>query len=160
MAVTNDLIARYGNALLKYCFGILCDFHEAQDAMQETFVKAHFAKNPPSPDKIGAWLYKIAFNTCLTMLKKRRITQPLDENDASYQMDEPFIDLALVSALQLLSPEDRALFYSRAVDDIDYSELEVLYSTSAGALRKRYMRARNKLKDHLVQIGYMKGESL
>ena len=88
------------------------------------------------------------------MLKKRKVTESLNENDAYYQMDEPFIDPALVSALQLLSPEDRALFYSRAVDDIDYGELEVLYGTSAGALRKRYMRARNKLKDHLEQIGY------
>ena len=160
MEITNEIVERYGNALLKYCFGILCDFHEAQDAMQETFAKAHFAKKPPDPEKHGAWLYKIAYNTCLTMLKKRRFTQPLDEKDATYQMEESFIDPALVSALKVLSPQDRALFYSRAVEDIDYSELEALYNTTASALRKRYMRARDKLKNHLTQIGYTEGENL
>ena len=160
MAITNEDVTRYGNAILKYCFSILCDYYEAQDAMQETFAKAHFARNAPLPEKYSPWLYKIAYNTSLTMLKKRRPTQPLKEHDVTYQIDEPFIDPALTAALQLLSPQDRALFYSRAVDEMDYSELESIYNTSANALRKRYMRARNKLKDHLIQIGYLEGESI
>ena len=160
MPVTNEIVARYGNAVLKYCFSILCNFYDAQDAMQETFIKAHYARNAPHPDKYGAWLYKIAYNTCITMLKKRKPTKQLMESDAAYQMEEPFIDPVLTEALKILPPQDRALFYSRAVEDVDYIELEALYNTSANALRKRYMRARNKLRDHLIQIGYLRGENL
>ncbi|MCL2388177.1 MAG: sigma-70 family RNA polymerase sigma factor [Defluviitaleaceae bacterium] len=150
-------IKRYGNAILKYCFGILCDYHEAQDAMQETFAKAHASrKNLKSYESYAAWLYKIAYNTCLNMRRKRRVllVSHSQEHEGYYHMDEPFIDSTLQEALLILTPPDRALFYSRAVEDMDYSQLEALYNTRAATLRKRFERAKTKLRDYLVQNGY------
>ncbi|MCL2578178.1 MAG: sigma-70 family RNA polymerase sigma factor [Defluviitaleaceae bacterium] len=157
----DEEIKLYGNAILKYCFGILCDFHEAQDAMQETFARAFFAREKlKSQENFKAWIYKIAYNICLNMLRKRRFFYaPANENEGSYQMDEPFIDSVLLDALLILPPKDRALFYNRAVEDMDYSQLEALYSTRAATLRKRYERAKNKLKNYLLETGFAENTS-
>ena len=142
----------YGNAILKYCFGILCDYHEAQDAAQETFVKAHFArKTLKAEENFKAWIYKIAYNICLNMIRKRRFFYA-PANNNSYLQEDSFIDPVLLDALLILPPKDRALFYSRAVDDMDYNQLEALYSTRAATLRKRFERAKSKLKKHLEGV--------
>jgi RNA polymerase sigma-70 factor (ECF subfamily) len=154
-------IRRYGNAVLKYCFGMLCDYHEAQDAMQETFAKAYRARQSlKEQEKYSAWLYKIAYNVCLNILRgrKRRFLLSFSrsddnaeagKNEGVYYMPEPFIEPVLQEALMTLNPLDRAIFYSRAVEDMEYSEIEKLYDIRSAALRKRFERAKKKLKTYL-----------
>ncbi|MCL2500398.1 MAG: sigma-70 family RNA polymerase sigma factor [Defluviitaleaceae bacterium] len=142
-----EALERYGKAIFKYCLGILCNYHDAQDAMQETFIKAHKAEaSLRLRENYGAWLYRIAYNTCLNILRgKRRWLFPV-KKETAYEMPEPFIDPVLIAALETLSPADRALFYSRAVEDMDYVQLEERFGIRAATLRKRYERAKNKLK--------------
>ena len=59
-----DAIALYGQPLLRYCHHILCDYHEAQDAVQTTFVKAWLRRHTlrgGGQDNERAWLYRIAY---------------------------------------------------------------------------------------------------
>ena len=150
-------VHRYGNAILKYCYGILCDYHEAQDARQETFIKA-YAKRAAYEDQgvMGAWLYKIAYRTCLNMLRKKRFMPWGGEaqKEASYEMGDDLVSHDIKAALSFLPPKDRALVYSRAVEGMDYNQLESLYGTSAATLRKRYERAKKKLEARLSEAGY------
>jgi RNA polymerase sigma-70 factor (ECF subfamily) len=152
----DEVVRQYGNAIFRYCYGILCDYHEAQDAMQETFAKAYMASGSlKSRDSIGAWIYRIAYNNCINLLRKRKRRQIISEiKSEEYYSDEPFIDPVLTEALMILSPRERALFYSRAVEDLDYNRLESIYNEKAATLRKQYERARKKLKEHLS--GYLK----
>ena len=57
----SQMIDRYGQPLLRYCHHILCDYHEAQDAVQITFYKAytHRARFQPGTN-LSAWLYRLA----------------------------------------------------------------------------------------------------
>ena len=57
----SQMIDRYGQPLLRYCHHILCDYHEAQDAVQITFYKAytHRARVQPGTN-LSAWLYRLA----------------------------------------------------------------------------------------------------
>lgn len=142
---------RYGNALFKYCWGILCDFHDAQDAVQETFAKAHSARQTLlSQEAYAAWLYKIAYRTCLNIQRSKRrwLFFPPKEpvRETACHMDDPFSEPALMAALATLTPADRALFYSRAVEGMEYSQLEERFNIRAATLRKRYERAKNKLR--------------
>ncbi|MCL2357850.1 MAG: sigma-70 family RNA polymerase sigma factor [Defluviitaleaceae bacterium] len=151
----DEEIKLYGNVIFKYCFGILCDYHEAQDAVQETFAKAYFSQSKlKSQESFKAWLYKIAYNVCMNILRKRRrYFSDADDTIAARAnaSDSPFIDPDLTEALLVLSPQDRALFYSRAVDGTDYEELSKLYGVRAATLRKRYERAKTKLKNFLTE---------
>jgi len=67
------IVLRYSNAMLSVSYSVLGDFHEAQDATQETFMKCynnlHTLKNP---HRLGSWLYSIAYRTSLDFLKKRQ----------------------------------------------------------------------------------------
>ena len=58
-----DAIALYGQPLLRYCHHILCDYHEAQDAVQTTFIKAYDNRSRFRPGtSLSAWLYRLALS--------------------------------------------------------------------------------------------------
>jgi RNA polymerase sigma-70 factor (ECF subfamily) len=156
-----EAIAHYQHGLIKYCYSLLGNYHDAQDAMQETFAKAYAKSNSfRGESNIVTWLYRIAHNTCLGMLRKRRFAflpwgkETEKEASTAPGMPDPFLNETLTKALSCLSPKDRALVYARAVEDISYEELAVIHSTRAAALRKRYERARAKLKKVLQSQGY------
>lgn len=153
-ACLDAAIARYGQSLLRYCHHVLCDYHEAQDAVQLTFLKAWDNRESFRPGtNLRAWLYKLAYRTCVDLLRARRrqlFTPPPAPRDPDY------IGPALRSALEALSPQDRGLVFGRVMEELSYDELSAIYGISAAALRKRYERARRKLAGALA--GHSPGE--
>lgn len=149
MITLEEAVERYSGVLFKYCYGILCDYYEAQDAVQETFAKAFVKRESYREDKnYAGWLYRIAYNTCIVFLRKKRfhlheeIERPGTKPDNSLSEE-------MLTALAALKPADRALIFHRALEEMDFSELEGVYGTSASTLRKRYERAKKKLQKHL-----------
>lgn len=62
----------YGQPMLRYCHNILCDYFEAQDAVQMTFIKAYNKRNSfKNGTSLSAWLYRIAYTTCIDLLKRK-----------------------------------------------------------------------------------------
>ena len=149
-AELKTVMDEYGHALLRYCHNILCDYHEAQDALQMTFIKAYYKRASFKEDSaLSPWLYRIAYTTCVDIMRKKKFklsyflpTQPEEKGHIS----EDILD-----ALSKLSGADRALVYARVMEDIPYEELAQIHGKSAAALRKRYERAKNKLAEALKQ---------
>ncbi|MCL2189063.1 MAG: sigma-70 family RNA polymerase sigma factor [Defluviitaleaceae bacterium] len=157
-ALLAQLIMAHGAAITRYCYSILCDYHDAQDAAQMAFIKAHKkAAQLRDEDAAGPWLYRIAYHTCLDIRRNRRLyalfVGGLPKEDSVYE-DAPDLGLReeLIRALRILSPKERALFYSRAVEDLDFNALAERFGASAQTLRKRYERARKKLARELEKI--------
>jgi RNA polymerase sigma-70 factor (ECF subfamily) len=71
--------------LTGYCYRMLGSGFEAEDAVQETMVRAwRNADSLESPEALRAWLYRIAHNVCLDMLKgSQRRARPMDLGPAS-----------------------------------------------------------------------------
>ncbi|MDD2477106.1 MAG: RNA polymerase sigma factor [Tepidanaerobacteraceae bacterium] len=144
-------IELYGQPLLRYCHNILCDYFEAQDVVQMTFIKAYNKrKSFKSGTSLSAWLYRIAYTTCIDLLRKKKLlfflphirVKSFIEQESE---DTNFIRDDLKEALLTLSPEERALVFSRVIDEKSYTELEEIYHVSSPTLRKRYERAKRKL---------------
>lgn len=138
----------YGKALLRYCHNILCDYEDAKDAVQVVFIKAY--KNSKKFEKgtrLSAWLYRIAYTTCIDILRKKKwkIFQELPV------VNEEYMSETLQQALLQLTGEERALIFSRVIDEKSYAELEEIYQVDQSTLRKRYERAKNKLAKILKQ---------
>ncbi|MEH6942261.1 RNA polymerase sigma factor [Bacillus sp. JJ722] len=145
----NSAIEQYGQPLLRYCHNILCDYYEAQDAVQITFIKAYKKrKSFTSGTSLSAWLYRIAYTTCIDTLRKKKLLliRHSYKND-----DSTFMNEDLKAALSTLSPQDRALVFSRVIDEKNYTELEEIYRIPASTLRKRFERAKKKLANELKE---------
>ncbi|WHH58664.1 RNA polymerase sigma factor [Petroclostridium sp. X23] len=137
-------IELYGRPLLRYCHSILCDYNEAQDAVQVTFIKAYNKrKSFRSGTSLSAWLYRISYTTCIDILRRKKVLFLVSQKQTHTSSN--LIGNDLKKALLTLTPTERALVFSRIIDEKSYVELESIYQTSTATLRKRYERAKTKL---------------
>ena len=149
-------VATYGQPLLRYCHLLLKDYHEAQDAVQTTFIKAFYGNTSQyPPDEISPILYKIAYNHAMDILRgRRRFFNFLQKERpaTSYYIEETLSE-EINSALSQLAPKDRGLIVNHLIEGMDYSQLSQIYNAPEATLRKRYQRAKARFANALRQEG-------
>lgn len=141
-----EVIARYGEPLLRYATTILCDYQEAEDVVQEVFLSAYQNRAAFDGRHLSAWLYKITYHRSLNALKKRKVV-PLDAAIDIAAPPAPPAELSdeVLQVLTLLKPEERALLYGRIMEEESYETLSQRLGRSPAALRKQYERSKKKL---------------
>jgi RNA polymerase sigma-70 factor (TIGR02960 family) len=157
-----------------HCYRMLASFEEAEDAVQETLLRAWRSRDTfDGSSLLRAWLYRIATNVCLDMLRvrSRRLTtirnlgevpwlQPYPDSlldELAPRMDEPdavvvereTIELAFLAALQLLPPRQRAALIARDVLGWPADQTASLLETSVAAANSALQRARATMGEHL-----------
>jgi RNA polymerase sigma-70 factor (TIGR02960 family) len=167
-----ELAERHRRELHVHCYRMLGSFQDAEDAVQETFLKAWRARATyEGRSTFRAWLYRIATNACLDLLAKRRPEpasggevrwlQPypdslLDELPAA-DADEPealamareTIELAYVVAVQHLAPRPRAVLVLRDVLGWPAKDVADLLGDSVNSVNSALQRARAGMREHL-----------
>ncbi|CAN7405529.1 RNA polymerase subunit sigma-70 [Terrabacter sp. LjRoot27] len=165
-------VERHRRELHVHCYRMLGSFEDAEDAVQETFLRAWRRRETfEGRSTFRAWLYRIATNTCLDLLAKRRPTaatggevpwlQPypdrlLDELPADGG-DEPeavalareTIELAYLVAVQHLAPRARAVLILRDVLGWPAKDVGDLLGDSVNSVNSALQRARAGLREHL-----------
>lgn len=151
--------------LFAIAYGILQSREEAEDVVQDTFVKAWKSRwRIRDSAKLPAWLGTIARHRARDLARKRR-PEPLPENFESNEV-VPFQDAAgqkadldgeVRSALAQLPELHRAAVTLRYFEDLDYGTIEQTLGLTNGALRGILGRAlglmRKRLKPALTAIG-------
>lgn len=157
-----ELIARFQGVVFGLCFRMLDHRHDAEDAMQETFIRALrgiFGFDADRP--IRPWLLEIAANRCRTALAARaRRPAPaspccvVDRPDARPAVADPD-DLAgeLELALGRLRPEYRRVFTLFHEQGLSYEEIAVALGRPVGTVKTWLHRARAELAAHLASRG-------
>ncbi len=174
-ATTRDQLAgqfeQYRSELQGYCYRMLASPFEAEDAVQEAFVRAwRGVEKFEGRAALRSWLYRIATNVCLDMLEGReRRARPMDLGPAG----EPILDnlharseatwiapmpdpaeavesretirLAFISALQHLPPKQRAVLILCEVLHWQASEVAELLETTVASVNSALQRARATL---------------
>lgn len=137
--------------LLRLCKGYATDDDEAQDLLQETFVKVWQNLDKFRGDsKISTWLYRVTVNTCLGHLKKEKNkrTDPLPGNrdisadNNSGQKEEEINNL--YKAIKDL-PESERLIISMVLEEISYNEIAEALEITEGNLRVKIHRIKQQL---------------
>ncbi len=125
----------------------MLNYHDAQDALQETFIKAYRKRNQFDIEtSLQAWLYRIAYTTSINILRKRKrykIALPV------YHQGEEYMSEPLRNVLLSLSDIERALLYGRVMEKQSYGELSEQLCIKTDTLRKRYERLRKKMESKL-----------
>ncbi len=157
------LAERHRRELHVHCYRMLASFDEAEDAVQETFLRAWRHRDSFDGDgAVRAWLYRIATNVCLDMLRRRarqarrvashtprcrgcsptptccstRWRRPTDGPEAA-AVDRETIELAFLAALQVLPPRQRAALIVRDVLGWPAGETAALLETQRGGGQQR-----------------------
>ena len=152
-----EIINAYGEKLLRYASAILCDYHEAENVVQEVFISAYQNRGGFDGCNLSAWLYKITYNRSMNQLKKRKLFYFIDiRSEAVLPAEDIGFSDEILCALQKLKPKERALIYGRIMEEQSYDELSLLTGSSPAALRKQYQRAKNKLAEYLTAGNYGK----
>jgi RNA polymerase sigma-70 factor, ECF subfamily len=156
-----DELERHRVELTRYCTGILGSRPEAEDAVQETLLRAWRGHGRfEGRSTLRPWVYRIATNVCMTMLKARARravpidpetlnTAPLyagrDTDPAERAVTREGFRLALLAGVGRLPPRQRAVLFLRDVLDWRASEVAELLATSTAAVNSALQRARATL---------------
>jgi RNA polymerase sigma-70 factor (ECF subfamily) len=167
------LTERYRRELHIHCYRMLASFDEAEDAVQETFLRAWRARESFDGSLVRAWLYKIATNVCLDAIRRsaRRLTSmhtfaevswitpypdrlldevaPSEDEPEAVVVTRETIELAFLAALQVLPPRQRATLIARDVLGLPASETASVLDTSVPAVNSALQRARATMQMHL-----------
>lgn len=155
------LIIEYGDAVLRMCFLYLKDYHLAEDAAQETFIKAmkHYDSfNRKSSEK--TWLTRIAINCCKNIMRMnwfRLGRGQLEENIQAVATDpiEKVLERdGITRAIQSMEVQDRELIILYYYQELSMKEIAQVIGKSENVTIQRVNRARKKLKKILMEVGY------
>ena len=161
-----QLTVKYQDRLFNGMVQILRSESEAEDVVQDAFVLA-FTKldSFKGNSAFFTWLYRIAYNTAITRLRRRKPTVSIDGLSDSKALDFPDAGPApddriqqqeqavqLNQAMERLSSEHRAILILREMEELDYDAISEILDLPVGTVRSRLHRARCQLREHLELI--------
>ncbi|MEQ6902192.1 sigma-70 family RNA polymerase sigma factor [Nocardioides sp. YIM 152588] len=173
LADFDALTSRYQRELMAHCYRMSGSLHEAEDLVQETFLRAWKASAGfQGRSSVRTWLYRIATNVCLTNLEGRprrplpaglgtadsTVNEALAEDhevpwlepvpDAAVEVEQrDTIRLAFVAALQHLPARQRAVLILRDVLRWTAAETATALDTTTAAVNSALQRAHAQLAD-------------
>jgi len=152
------LVDRYYAACARYASRMLGHRQDAEDALQETFIRVHRGLGAyDERQTFRAWLYRILVNECRSLARRRvrrdrwllhdagaaeRRPAPSGERDADLRD-------ALQRALDDIEPLLREAFLLKYGEGLEYAEIAALTGTSVSALKMRVKRARDAMRPAL-----------
>jgi RNA polymerase sigma-70 factor (ECF subfamily) len=155
-----DCIKNYSKQIFAYCYRMLnSNKQEAEDAVQEIFMKTynHLLHNKLPINSIQLWLYKVAHNHCINIIRKQKYISfiSLSEDMATDKCipgnhfeESEFTEL-IQEALKKLSSVQRTVFILRTVNGYDYKEISIVVKRNPQTVRKQYERAKQKVKNFI-----------
>lgn len=155
------LVDRYHDRLARYAVRMLGDREDAEEALQDTFLRAYRALDRyRDEERFGGWLFRILVNQCRTVLARRqrraellasaRWDPPALASDP--EMEESGLREELERALAELPAPAREALLLRYAEELTYEEIATITGSGISALKMRVQRACAKLRSLLLEV--------
>ncbi len=156
-----DLVERYYDACWRYAYRMLGDRADAEDAAQETFLRALAAlATYEERSQFREWLFTILVNQCRNALvsrsrRERRFVSsdefPVQEHGLRAAEPPAMADDELAQAVARLEPEQREALLLRFGEGMDYAQMSLATGASQSALKMRVKRGCDRLRGMLAR---------
>ncbi len=152
------LVDRYKVKLFNLIYRMLQNREEAEDILQETFLRAFRERERYDPRwAFSTWIYTIALNLCRNELKRKKRFKffgiDLIKDDRRYAVETKInangLSSTLEKAIASLPVKYRTVFLLREVDELSYEEMSQSLGVPLGTIKSRVNRARLMLRDKL-----------
>jgi RNA polymerase sigma-70 factor, ECF subfamily len=153
-----NLVGAYERPVYNLCYRMLGNPHEAEDAAQETFLRAYANLEKYDPaHKFSTWIFTIANNHCIDRLRKRRaVYVSIEDNPVleNLESDQPLPEPSAVRMEQsrevqaligMLEPDYRTPLVLRYWEDYSYEEIAETMELTVAAVKSRLFRARQQI---------------
>ena len=143
-----------GKQMYALAYSILGNREDAEDALQESFLKIqHHISDYDSTKNGYNWVLKISKNSAIDLLRKRRENLNIDDFKDEIRADTSSIDdkVAIDEALWKLDETDRQIVVLKVFSRLKFREIAEMMELSVDAIEKRYQRTLKKLKELLSE---------
>ena len=162
--VFGQVVLEYQDRVYNLCRYMLGNPQDAEDAAQDTFLKAYRNIRDYTPTaSLYTWLYRIAVNTCIDHQRNSSLrsffslagsgdhidTFPSPLPNPETALAEQQSMLALQSALQRISGKLRSVIVLKELEGLSYEEIASVLDVSVGTVKSRISRARDELRNHM-----------
>ena len=154
-----ETVRQHRGELQRHCVRLLGSHADAEDALQETLLRAWRARREQHSASPRGWLYAIATNACYDVIARRQPTSHLaDVEPAAPATEEPHarlleretVELALLNAIQHLPPLQQTSFIMRDVLSLSAEDTAAALQTTLPATNSALQRARHGLRARLA----------
>jgi RNA polymerase sigma-70 factor (ECF subfamily) len=165
-----ELVQRYQNRLYNFIYRTLQNKEEAEDAVQEVFIKVfHAIRNYRPESSFTTWLFRIASNHCIDRFRRRKhstvsltVNAPEGEestleipdttNNPELLFFNAELQEALRSAIDSLPPKYRMVILLRHQQNLSYQEISEITGLPEGTIKAQIFRARRLLRERLKLV--------
>jgi len=159
-----ELVGSNEKRIYNLCYRMMKNEQDAQDMAQEALIKAWKSLRKFNlKAAFSTWLYKIAVNTCLDELRKRKNnTQSIEDlKEKGHTIkDEKNIDFEnksdlryeLNQAMDKLEPKEKIIIVLKDVQGYSYDEIGEILGCPVGTVRSRLSRSRKKLANICISM--------
>lgn len=156
-----ELYKLYVKNMYNTALRILSHSAEAEDVIQESFLEAFTRLNDYREEaSFGSWLKRIVINKCISLIRKRKIEfvedyelDVLTSNDeVDFDIDDESQIISLIKkGIDELSEGYKVVLSLYLLEGYDHVEIAEILKISESTSKTQYLRAKNKLKDWLIQ---------
>ena len=164
-----ELVNRYKDRLKNFAYYFLKDDEQAEDIVQDTFIKLYQKKHYYRPiGKFSTWIYTITRNLANTELRKRKrqktvyLSQfrkdkgnyeiPADDKSAAQALENEFILKKIHEAIDRLPDNYRSVIILRDIQGLSYDEISDIVEVPLGTVKSRINRSRLQLQLELKDL--------
>ena len=156
------LMDSFQKPIYYYIRRLLVSHEDAQDALQETFIKVYRNWSQfRGQSALSTWIYKIATNESLRILENRKRSADLTvEGSSEGLMDQlaatEYVDyenemvVKFQAAVLTLPEKQRLVFNLRYYDELEYEEIAKILDSNVSTLKVNYHYAKEKIKEYIL----------